>query len=289
MSNDNSLFGGMQRLLNPTIYREAADAPNLTRGDKPQDETNDPNAGSTPVIGDVVRWGGGDGSQGIIDRIVPDGRVADVESSPVLGTQDDPALRISVTTIGPAPHYVAMRLSQVKRVQVTGEQAVQKAQLRESLAEEMKAHLTRFQEAHTANDQRPVIGDTVSYPGGMGKVIEISMTGPLAGSQGKSVSGTTADPALLLHVVRGGMLSSPVVTEAVLASTVHRIAATGNEAIALREAAVTEIRERIARTSERAELGRRAEQAAARARALFAERAAWHGGSSRRPAIRYDD
>lgn len=93
----------------------------------------------------------------------------------------------------------------------------------------------------------------MSLPGGIGMVDQISMDSPLTGSQGKTVAGTTADPALLLPVVRGGLLSSPVETEAVLSSKVHRIAPTGNQAIALQEAARVELTERIARSRERAE------------------------------------
>lgn len=274
----------MAAMMNPTALREASDTPNTTRGDKPQEENHDPNAGALPVIGDAVRWSDG---TGIVDRITLDALVKDVGNAPVMGTADDPALRISMIVNG-VTHYLAMKASAVKRVQVTGEEAA-RAQLRESVATEMRADLVRFSEAQTATGRRPVVGDTVSYPGGIGLVDSISMDSPLTGSQGKTVSGTSADPALLLHLVRGGMLSSPVQTEAVLSSAVHIIDPRGNQAVSLQEAARTELKERIARTSERAELGRRAEQAAARARALFAERAAWHGGSSRRPAIRYDD
>lgn len=274
----------MDALMRSTPLREASDTPNTTRGDKPQPENHDPNAGALPVLGDAVRWSDG---TGIVDRITPDGLLRDVANTPVMGTPDDPALRISMIVNG-VTHYLAMKASAVTRVQVTGEGAV-KAQLRESLVTEMRADLVRFTEAQTASGPRPVVGDTVSFPGGIGMVDQISMDSPLTGSQGKTVSGTTADPALLLHLVRGGMLSSPVQTEAVLSSAVHIIDPRGNQAVSLQEAAVTELKERIARSSERVELGRRAEQAAARARAFYTERAAGCGGTSGRPVIRYDD
>jgi len=256
VSNDNSLFGGMQRLLNPTIYREAADAPNTTRGDRPQDETNDPNAGALPVLGDQVTWA--DGS-GIVDRITPDGMVKDVENTPVMGTADQPALRIAMI-MGGVTHYLAMKASAVKKVQVSGEQAV-KAALRESIATEMEADLVRFVEASSA--PRVGVGDMVSFPGGIGKVTAISTTGPLAGSRGPAVSGNVADPALLVHVILGGTLSSPMVSEAVRARQTHIVQPHGDQMVALQEAAVAPFKENLARSGARQAAAERAARVAA--------------------------
>lgn len=279
MSNDNSLFGGMQRLLNPTIYREAADAPNTTRGDRPQDETNDPNAGALPVLGDQVTWA--DGS-GIVDRITPDGMVKDVENTPVMGTADQPALRIAMI-MGGVTHYLAMKASAVKRVQVSGEQAVKTA-LRESIATEMEADLVRFVEASSA--PRVGVGDMVSFPGGIAKVIEISTTGPLAGSRGPAVSGNVADPALLVHVVLGGTLSSPMVSEAVRARQTHIVQPHGDQAVALQEADVAHLKENLARSATRQAAAERARHDLARASRVSS---ATRPLSSRRPVIRFDD
>lgn len=246
----------MESAMNLTPLREASDTPNTTAGNTPKAESHDPNAGGLPTIGDQVRWSG---RTGIVDRITPDGVVKDVENAPTMGTADDPALRIAVIING-YTHYMAAKASAVVTVQVSGEQAIKTA-LRESMATEMEADLARLTEAASA--PHVVIGDMVSFPSGIGKVTAISTTGPLAGSRGPAVSGNVADPALLVHVILGGTLSSPMVSEAVRARQTHIVQPHGDQMVALQEAAVAHLKENLARSATRQAAAERARQVAA--------------------------